>query len=256
MALHRGDDRLRQLLDGLEGLGLKMRRWRPFTGLNRFQVVAGRERSPGAAKNDASDTVGVGRDVVEVLAQLHSDENLAGFAAYNLGIALLQDGRTEEAVEQLDRAGRMAAADRASQAIRDKANLVLGSLLFESADFERAVAAVGGSKGGAPLMYMHLGRMMGLLNAGLDVAAQFAGEGEEAEGIAMMKAALEASGQKATATATNLPRGILCMFVGCLMVYTALFATGYWLYGQVILALTLSIIALASAWALNTISKA
>ena len=77
-------------------------------------------------------------DAVAVLRDLRTDENLAGFAAYNLGIALLQDGRSREAVEQLDRAGQIAAHDRAGLAIRDKSNLVLGTLLFESADFERA----------------------------------------------------------------------------------------------------------------------
>src|SRR6266478_3565293 len=41
-------------------------------------------------------------DAVEVLRQVHSDESLAGFVAYNLGIALLQDGRAKEAIEQLD----------------------------------------------------------------------------------------------------------------------------------------------------------
>ena len=44
----------------------------------------------------------------------------------------------QEAIEQLDRAGRLAAGDRAGLAIRDKSNLVLGTILFESADFERA----------------------------------------------------------------------------------------------------------------------
>ena len=33
-------------------------------------------------------------DAVEVLKQLQSDPSLAGFVAYNLGIALLQDGQT------------------------------------------------------------------------------------------------------------------------------------------------------------------
>jgi tetratricopeptide (TPR) repeat protein len=77
-------------------------------------------------------------EAVEVLEQLRSDENLAGFAAYNLGIALLQDGRAQEAIEQLDKAGQLAVGDRAALAIRDKSNLVLGTILFESADFERA----------------------------------------------------------------------------------------------------------------------
>ncbi len=31
---------------------------------------------------------------------------------------------------------------------------------------------------------------------------------------------------------SNLPRGILCMVVGCTAIYSALFGTGYWLYGQ------------------------
>ena len=77
-------------------------------------------------------------DAVKVLKLLRSDESLTGFAAYNLGIALLQDGRPQEAIEQLDMAGRLAAGDRAGLAIRDKSNLVLGTILFESANFEQA----------------------------------------------------------------------------------------------------------------------
>jgi tetratricopeptide (TPR) repeat protein len=77
-------------------------------------------------------------EAVKVLQQLQSDKGLAGFAAYNLGIALFQDGRPQEAIEQLDKAGRLETADPAGLAIRDKSNLVLGSILFESANFERA----------------------------------------------------------------------------------------------------------------------
>jgi tetratricopeptide (TPR) repeat protein len=77
-------------------------------------------------------------EAVKVLKPLQGDGGLAGFAAYNLGIALLQDGRQQDAIEQLDRAGRLPAGDRAGLAIRDKSNLVLGALLFESAGFERA----------------------------------------------------------------------------------------------------------------------
>src|SRR5207249_10998777 len=77
-------------------------------------------------------------EAVKVLVQLKSNQRLAGFVAYNLGIALLQDGRPQEAIEQLDRAGQMPASDLASIAIRDKSNLVLGTMLFESGNFERA----------------------------------------------------------------------------------------------------------------------
>src|SRR5262245_12223803 len=77
-------------------------------------------------------------DAVKVLKQIRNDESLNGFAAYNLGIALLQDGRQKDAIEQLDRAGQLPAADAAGEAIRDKANLVLGAILFEAAAFDRA----------------------------------------------------------------------------------------------------------------------
>src|SRR5262245_44285254 len=77
-------------------------------------------------------------DAVKVLQQVQSDESLAGFVAYNLGIALFQDGRVREAIEQLDKAGKLPATDGAGLAIRDKSNLVLGSMLFEAGDFERA----------------------------------------------------------------------------------------------------------------------
>src|SRR6266700_716219 len=78
------------------------------------------------------------REAVKVLAQLKSNEHLAGFVAYNLGIALLQDGRPHEAIEQLDKAGQLPAGDPVGLAIRDKSNLVLGTILFELGNFERA----------------------------------------------------------------------------------------------------------------------
>ena len=77
-------------------------------------------------------------EAVQVLTQMRSDASLAGFADYNLGIALLQDRRPQEAIEQLDKAGRLVTVDPAGLAIRDKSNLVLGTILFEAADSERA----------------------------------------------------------------------------------------------------------------------
>src|SRR6266480_6438588 len=81
-------------------------------------------------------------DAVEVLSRLQNDKSLSGFVAYNLGVALLQAGRQKDAVEQLDKAGQLTADDPAGLAIRDKANLVLGALLFESGDFERATKSL------------------------------------------------------------------------------------------------------------------
>jgi len=77
-------------------------------------------------------------EAVAVLQQIRNNPGLAGFVAYNLGIALLQSGHQQDAIEQLDKAGRLTPADPASLAIRDKTNLVLGTILFESANFERA----------------------------------------------------------------------------------------------------------------------
>src|SRR5260370_18721952 len=77
-------------------------------------------------------------EAVKVLAQLKGNERLAGFVAYNLGIALLQDGRPQDAIEQLDKAGQLPAGYPAPLAIRDKSNLVLGTMFFESGNFHRA----------------------------------------------------------------------------------------------------------------------
>ncbi|HKD80832.1 MAG TPA: tetratricopeptide repeat protein, partial [Candidatus Angelobacter sp.] len=104
---------------------------------------------PAKIKNDveflrANIYMATGRpnDAIEVLNHLQNDPSLAGFVAYNLGIALLQAGKQQEAVEQLDKAGRLPADDPAGLAIRDKSNMVLGSLLFESGNFERAKQAL------------------------------------------------------------------------------------------------------------------
>jgi tetratricopeptide (TPR) repeat protein len=77
-------------------------------------------------------------DAVATLKPLQDATELTGFATYNLGIALLQDGDTADAIAQLDKAGGVKARDPATEAIRDKSNLVLGTLLFESRDFARA----------------------------------------------------------------------------------------------------------------------
>ena len=81
-------------------------------------------------------------EAVTVLQQMRNNPGLAGFVAYNLGIALLQSGHQQDAIEQLDKAGRLMSADPAGLAIRDKTNLVLGTILFESANFERARQAL------------------------------------------------------------------------------------------------------------------
>jgi tetratricopeptide (TPR) repeat protein len=88
----------------------------------------------------ANTYIGLGRhaEAAEVLRRLQSSESLTGFAAYNFGIALLEDSRRQDAIEQLDRAGQIQSTDEAVLAIRDKSNFVLGTLLVEDQQFDRA----------------------------------------------------------------------------------------------------------------------
>jgi len=46
--------------------------------------------------------------------------------------------------------------------------------------------------------------------------------------------------------AWRVPRGILCMFLGCVAVYSVLFATGYWIYSKTLPAVILSATAIVS----------
>ena len=74
-------------------------------------------------------------EAIELLRELEADD---GFAAYNLGIAYLQAGQYAAGLEQLDKAGVAATDDPALASIRDKSNLVLGTLLFDEGDFAAA----------------------------------------------------------------------------------------------------------------------
>ena len=53
----------------------------------------------------------------------------------------------------------------------------------------------------------------------------------------------------------DVPRGILCMVIGCLAVYSILFATGYWIYRNIIPALILSAVSIVSVFLLIRIWK-
>jgi hypothetical protein len=81
-------------------------------------------------------------DAVDVLEDLQGSDTLEGFSAYNLGIALLQAGRERDAVVQLDRAGKISSGDPSTLAIRDKSNLVLGTLFFEASAFGPSQSAL------------------------------------------------------------------------------------------------------------------
>ena len=52
---------------------------------------------------------------------------------------------------------------------------------------------------------------------------------------------IEKSGEK-----WDMPYGILCMVIGCVFVYASIFATGFWIYGKIINATLLTILAAVS----------
>jgi len=81
-------------------------------------------------------------DAIEVLRRLQNADGLEGFTAYNLGIAYLRNGNQVEALNQLGRAGEVEVADEGSRSIRDKSNLVLGTLYFENGQFAEAQSAL------------------------------------------------------------------------------------------------------------------
>jgi len=77
-------------------------------------------------------------EAAAVLKRLQGAQSLTGFAAYNLGIAMLQEGHEQDAVAQLDKAGQLSLSGPGPLAIRDKSNMLLGKLMLESTDFTRA----------------------------------------------------------------------------------------------------------------------
>ncbi|KJD34737.1 Na+:solute symporter [Tamlana nanhaiensis] len=56
-------------------------------------------------------------------------------------------------------------------------------------------------------------------------------------------------------TTSNVPSGILAMILGCLLIYSIMFATGYWIYGKTLQASIISIVALVSGLLLIKIWK-
>jgi tetratricopeptide (TPR) repeat protein len=113
------------------------------------EALAVLDRISGSMPAELSEEVGflranvlmaLGRapEAAGILEELQGSDVLHGFSTYNLGIAQLEAGDHVAAIRSLDRAGRIRAGDRSSHAIRDKSNLVLGTLLFEAGEYQRA----------------------------------------------------------------------------------------------------------------------
>jgi len=82
--------------------------------------------------------VGRNAEAAGILREIYKAPGLEGFSGYNLGIALIRDGKEKEGRRCLDRTGQMGEDSPATQAIKDKCNLVLGSKLLEERHLEPA----------------------------------------------------------------------------------------------------------------------
>ena len=82
----------------------------------RGQVLMANGRFPEAAR---------------VFKDLQGVKGLEGFAGYNLGIALIKDGKELDGRQYLDRAGQILTDSQSTLAIKDKSNLVLGYKLLD-----------------------------------------------------------------------------------------------------------------------------
>jgi hypothetical protein len=77
-------------------------------------------------------------EAARVFKDLLGVKSLEGFAGYNLGIALIKEGKEEDGRKSLDRTGQTASDTPATLAIKDKSNLVLGYKLLDEKAGENA----------------------------------------------------------------------------------------------------------------------
>ena len=94
-------------------------------------VPAGIEEDLAFLRAQIYMAVGRFAEAEPILEDLREAKGLEGFASYNLGIALLKEGKKQEGRQYLDRTGQLAGDDPANLAIKDKANLVLGYKLLK-----------------------------------------------------------------------------------------------------------------------------
>lgn len=77
-------------------------------------------------------------DAIKILQDIENNNEVLGFAGYNLAIALIGNNEIEKGIFQLDKVGQLNSSDNTVLAIKDKANLVLGYKLMENKNPEKA----------------------------------------------------------------------------------------------------------------------
>ena len=115
----------------------------------RFAIERIRGKLPSALQDDvaflhAQILLANGRngDAVNLLKKLQGVKSLEGFNSYNLGIALMRDGKALEGFKYLDRTGQIDSRNPLTLAIKDKANLVLGTKLMVAQKYPLAKATL------------------------------------------------------------------------------------------------------------------
>jgi Flp pilus assembly protein TadD len=86
----------------------------------------------------ASIDTGQFGEAVKLLQKLKKEPSLKGYVAYNLGIALIQNGQEKEGLIVLDELGRLETNDPGLVAIKDKTNLKLAYRWLEKGDANKA----------------------------------------------------------------------------------------------------------------------
>jgi hypothetical protein len=77
-------------------------------------------------------------EAARIFKDLQSAKSLEGFAGYNLGIALIKEGKEQDGRQYLDRTGQILSDSPSTLAIKDKSNLVLGYKLLDGKAGENA----------------------------------------------------------------------------------------------------------------------
>jgi len=78
------------------------------------------------------------KEATRIFYDVQNAKSLEGFASYNLGIALLKEGKEQDGRESLDRTGQILSDSPSTLAIKDKSNLVLGYKLLDENAGENA----------------------------------------------------------------------------------------------------------------------
>jgi tetratricopeptide (TPR) repeat protein len=71
-------------------------------------------------------------DAIKALESWHGAPDWTAYAQFNVGVALVREGRLAEAITHLDRVGRMETSNEELLSLKDKANLALGFALLQA----------------------------------------------------------------------------------------------------------------------------